>query len=190
MSRQMEVDGAWSLARVARAQPADPALGARVTRSTRSWHAEYQYLDIQPLAALKIVLQQTCARVADDEVGHCGGGRHSVLFSLSRRRIAAPIMNKVIRDVFPGGRERLRSRRRHDLYSGTIEQAIFETLLRTTTWRGRRKLVPLAADGAAADHRQRQDVPRSRLRRASTSPPIRRSGAEARTDRRGRRSIR
>ena len=51
-------------------------------------------------------------------------------------------MNKVIRHVFPAGEEGFDPAAAHDLYSGTVEQAIFETLLTYDYLARPSKLVP------------------------------------------------
>ena len=55
-------------------------------------------------------------------------------------------MNKVIRHVFPAGEEGFDPAAAHDLYSGTVEQAIFETLLSYDYLARPSKLVPLTAE--------------------------------------------
>ena len=59
---------------------------------------------------------------------------------------AAADMNKVIRHVFPAGEEGFDPAAAHDLYSGTVEQAIFETLLTYDYLARPSKLVPLTAE--------------------------------------------
>src|ERR1700752_5474042 len=56
-------------------------------------------------------------------------------------------MNKVIRHVFPAGEEGFDPAAAHDLYSGTVEQVIFETLYTYDYLARPAKLVPLTADG-------------------------------------------
>src|SRR5215470_11696102 len=80
-------------------------------------------------------------------------GRRSfaVALALCVAAVAAPganaaDMNKVIRHVFPAGEEGLDPAAAHDLYSGTVEQAIFETLLTYDYLARPSKLVPLAAE--------------------------------------------
>ena len=53
---------------------------------------------------------------------------------------------KVIRYVFPAGEEGFDPAAAHDLYSGTVEQAIFETLLTYDYLARPAKLVPMAAE--------------------------------------------
>ncbi|HET7031916.1 MAG TPA: ABC transporter substrate-binding protein, partial [Casimicrobiaceae bacterium] len=64
--------------------------------------------------------------------------------------LAAPAtaadMNKVIRHVFPAGEEGFDPAAAHDLYSGTVEQAIFETLLTYDYLARPAKLVPGTAE--------------------------------------------
>ena len=62
--------------------------------------------------------------------------------------LAAPAadMNKVIRYVFPAGEEGFDPAAAHDLYSGTVEQAIFETLLTYDYMARPAKLVPMTAE--------------------------------------------
>jgi len=59
---------------------------------------------------------------------------------------AAADMDKVIRHVFPAGEEGFDPAAAHDLYSGTVEQAIFDTLLTYDYLARPAKLVPLAAE--------------------------------------------
>src|SRR4249919_3681231 len=56
-------------------------------------------------------------------------------------------MDKVVRHVFPAGEEGFDPAAAHDLYSGTVEQVIFETLLTYDYLARPAKLVPLTADG-------------------------------------------
>ena len=53
---------------------------------------------------------------------------------------------KVLRYVFPVGEEGFDPQAAHDLYSGTVEQAIFETLLTYDYLARPAKLVPMAAE--------------------------------------------
>jgi peptide/nickel transport system substrate-binding protein len=69
----------------------------------------------------------------------------AVLAGLAPAAIAAD-MNKVIRHVFPAGEEGFDPAAAHDLYSGTVEQAIFETLLTYDYLARPSKLVPLTAE--------------------------------------------
>jgi len=55
-------------------------------------------------------------------------------------------MSKVIRHVFPAGEEGFDPAAAHDLYSGTVEQVIFETLLTYDYLARPAKLVPLTAE--------------------------------------------
>jgi oligopeptide transport system substrate-binding protein len=55
-------------------------------------------------------------------------------------------MNKVIRAVFPAGEEGFDPAAAHDLYSGTVEQMIFETLLTYDYMARPAKLVPMTAE--------------------------------------------
>ncbi len=55
-------------------------------------------------------------------------------------------MNKVIRHVFPAGEEGFDPAAAHDLYSGTVEQAIFETLYTYDYLARPAKIVPLTAE--------------------------------------------
>jgi oligopeptide transport system substrate-binding protein len=59
---------------------------------------------------------------------------------------AAADMNKVIRHVFPAGEEGFDPAAAHDLYSGTVEQVIFETLYTYDYLARPAKLVPLTAE--------------------------------------------
>jgi oligopeptide transport system substrate-binding protein len=60
--------------------------------------------------------------------------------------VHAADMNKVIRAVFPSGEEGFDPAAAHDLYSGTVEQMIFETLLTYDYLARPSKLVPLTAE--------------------------------------------
>ena len=60
--------------------------------------------------------------------------------------LAAPDMNKVIREVFPAAETGFDPAAVHDLYSGTIVQGIFETLYTYDYLARPSKLVPLTAD--------------------------------------------
>ncbi len=55
-------------------------------------------------------------------------------------------MNKVVRHVFPAGEEGFDPGAAHDLYSGTVNQVIFETLLTYDYLARPSKLVPLTAE--------------------------------------------
>jgi len=59
---------------------------------------------------------------------------------------AAADMNKVLRAVFPAGEEGFDPAAAHDLYSGTVEQMIFETLYTYDYLARPAKLVPLTAE--------------------------------------------
>ena len=61
--------------------------------------------------------------------------------------LAAPDMNKVIREVFPAAETGFDPAAVHDLYSGTIVQGIFETLYSYDYLARPAKVVPLTADG-------------------------------------------
>jgi ABC-type transport system substrate-binding protein len=60
--------------------------------------------------------------------------------------VQAADMNKVLRAVFPAGEEGFDPAAAHDLYSGTVEQMIFETLLTYDYLARPSKLVPLTAE--------------------------------------------
>jgi oligopeptide transport system substrate-binding protein len=60
--------------------------------------------------------------------------------------VCAADMNKVIRHVFPAAESGFDPAAAHDLYSGTIEQAIFETLYTYDYLARPAKLVPLTAE--------------------------------------------
>jgi len=60
--------------------------------------------------------------------------------------LAAADMNKVVRQVFPYAEEGFDPAAAHDLYSGSIEQALFETLLTYDYLARPAKLVPLTAE--------------------------------------------
>jgi ABC-type transport system substrate-binding protein len=59
---------------------------------------------------------------------------------------AAADANKVLRYVFPAGEEGFDPQAAHDLYSGTVEQAVFETLLTYDYLARPAKLAPMAAE--------------------------------------------
>ena len=69
-----------------------------------------------------------------------------VAFAVFAPAASAADMNKVIRHVFPAGEEGFDPAAAHDLYSGTVEQAIFETLLTYDYLARPSKLVPLTAE--------------------------------------------
>jgi ABC-type transport system substrate-binding protein len=74
-----------------------------------------------------------------------------VLASAAALTLVAPAavaadMNKVIRHVFPAGEEGFDPAAAHDLYSGTVMQVIFETLLTYDYLARPSKLVPLTAE--------------------------------------------
>jgi ABC-type transport system substrate-binding protein len=68
------------------------------------------------------------------------------VLALSAWPAFAADMNKVIRHVFPAGEEGFDPAAAHDLYSGTVEQMIFETLLSYDYLARPAKLVPLTAE--------------------------------------------
>src|SRR5262245_61653355 len=69
-----------------------------------------------------------------------------LLLSLPIFPAAAADMNKVIRHVFPAAETGFDPQAVHDLYSGTVVQAIFETLLTYDYLARPAKLVPMAAE--------------------------------------------
>ena len=70
--------------------------------------------------------------------------------------VTAADMNKVIRHVFPAGEEGFDPAAAHDLYSGTVEQEIFERLISLVTVL-RKKLVNSCRElGRAAGHEIRE----------------------------------
>ena len=78
--------------------------------------------------------------------------------SSSHRAAHAADPSKVIRHVFPAAETGFDPAGVQDLYSATIEQMVFETLLTYDYLARPSKLVPLDGGGAAGDHRRRQDV--------------------------------
>ena len=81
------------------------------------------------------------------------GFRHCIRIATALAALAAfapgavaADMNKVIRHVFPAGEEGFDPAAAHDLYSGTVEQAIFETVLTYDYLARPSKLVPLTAE--------------------------------------------
>ena len=80
-------------------------------------------------------------------LGCCHASVLSMLFfALASVPVQAADMNKVIRYVFPAAEEGFDPQAAHDLYSGTIEQAMFETLLTYDYLARPSKLVPLTAE--------------------------------------------
>ncbi|HQU49570.1 MAG TPA: ABC transporter substrate-binding protein [Casimicrobiaceae bacterium] len=71
----------------------------------------------------------------------------ALLLAVAAPVLAAPDMNKVIREVFPAAETGFDPAAVHDLYSGTIVQGIFETLYTYDYLARPSKLVPLTADG-------------------------------------------
>jgi len=71
---------------------------------------------------------------------------------------AAADMNKVIRHVFPVAETGFDPQAINDLYSGTVVQVIFETLLTYDYLARPVEARPEGRRGAAADHRRRQDL--------------------------------
>jgi oligopeptide transport system substrate-binding protein len=69
-----------------------------------------------------------------------------VVFAAFVPWVLAADMNKVVRYVFPAGEEGFDPAAAHDLYSGTVEQAIFETLLTYDYLARPSKLAPLTAE--------------------------------------------
>jgi len=69
-----------------------------------------------------------------------------VALSLSTGEAAGADMSKVVRHVFPAAEEGFDPAAAHDLYSGTVEQAIFETLLTYDYLARPSKLVPSTAE--------------------------------------------
>jgi ABC-type transport system substrate-binding protein len=67
--------------------------------------------------------------------------------AISAPALAAPDMNKVIREVFPVAETGFDPAAVHDLYSGTVVQGIFETLYTYDYLARPSKVVPLTADG-------------------------------------------
>ena len=70
----------------------------------------------------------------------------TITFALTPTHTSAADMNKVVRHVFPAGEEGFDPAAAHDLYSGTVEQVIFETLLTYDYLARPAKLVPLTAE--------------------------------------------
>ncbi|MEO6927733.1 MAG: ABC transporter substrate-binding protein [Casimicrobiaceae bacterium] len=71
----------------------------------------------------------------------------ALVVGLCARADAAADMNKVVRDVFPAAESGFDPAAAHDLYSGEVEQAIFETLYTYDYLARPSKVVPLTADG-------------------------------------------
>src|SRR5262245_12048921 len=70
----------------------------------------------------------------------------ALLLLLPALPAAAADMNKVVRHVFPAAETGFDPQAVHDLYSGTVVQAIFETLLTYDYLARPSKLVPMAAE--------------------------------------------
>jgi ABC-type transport system substrate-binding protein len=71
----------------------------------------------------------------------------AAILAVATPAIAAPDMNKVVREVFPAAETGFDPAAVHDLYSGTLIQGIFETLYTYDYLARPSKVVPLAADG-------------------------------------------
>ncbi|MEO8975363.1 MAG: ABC transporter substrate-binding protein [Casimicrobiaceae bacterium] len=71
----------------------------------------------------------------------------ALVVGLCARAEAAADMHKVVRDVFPAAESGFDPAAAHDLYSGEVEQAIFETLYTYDYLARPSKVVPLTADG-------------------------------------------
>jgi oligopeptide transport system substrate-binding protein len=67
-------------------------------------------------------------------------------FNAMSPSVGAADMNKVVRHVFPAAEEGFDPQAAHDLYSGSVEQAIFETLLTYDYMARPSKLAPMTAD--------------------------------------------
>ena len=70
----------------------------------------------------------------------------AAVLALTGPAVAAPDMKKVIRDVFPVAETGFDPAAVHDLYSATVIQALFETLLTYDYLAQPAKLVPRAAE--------------------------------------------
>ena len=88
-------------------------------------------------------------------------------------------LNKVIRHVFPAAETGFDPAGVQDLYSATIEQMMFETLLTYDYLARPAKLVPLDRRSAAAGHRHGKTYTVQDAARASISSTIRRSRASS-----------
>ena len=152
MTRQMEVDAAWIAQCLARAQRShqamDPGLQETPDPAGRLAVSRRRRPLIRMIAALL-----SARRVSPRSV-------RSQLRSPRSRPVTAVAadMNKVIRHVFPAGEEGFDPAAAHDLYSGTVMQVIFETLLTYDYLARPSKLVPLTAEALPTDHRQRPDL--------------------------------
>ena len=71
----------------------------------------------------------------------------AALAGLAPPAVAAPDMNKVVREVFPVAETGFDPAAVHDLYSGTVIQGVFETLYTYDYLARPAKVVPLLADG-------------------------------------------
>ena len=155
MSRQMEVDAAWTLAGLARAQRSHPAVdpglqeapdpAGRLAVSRRR-----RRIDPAIDASFRPRLSRLVA------IARARGVR-SPRLARRRRRVAAD-MNKVIRHVFPAGEEGFDPAAAHDLYSGTVESGDLRDAAHLRLPRAAVEARPAHGGSAAADHRQRPDV--------------------------------
>src|SRR5450631_3969289 len=79
---------------------------------------------------------------------HAASAARVLALAAAALSFAAPAadMNKVVRDVFPAAEEGFDPQAAQDLYSGTVNQVIFETLLTYDYLARPAKLVPLTAE--------------------------------------------
>ena len=152
MTRQMEVDGAWSLHVSRDAQPAALAVGPGLQeapdpagRLRHTWTSRrardarvFRALDLTPhayardAAALRPRLAVGCSALRWRASRSARGGRRHEQGDPPR------VSRRARRASIPAAA--------HDLYSGTVEQAIFETLLTYDYLARPSKLVPLTAE--------------------------------------------
>ena len=155
MTRQMEVDGAWSL-HVSRErnqmhpavgeglqEASDPAGGVRLhgRRQRPQADAAHARPRSPPMRRLRVAAIGAPA-----------------LHRVRGRRMRADPIEGASATCFPAAETGFDPAGVQDLYSATIEQMIFETLLTYDYLARPSKLVPLTAEAMPRGHRRRQDV--------------------------------
>ena len=106
----------------------------------------------------------------------------AVALALAAAPAGAADMNKVIRHVFPVGEEGFDPAASSDLYSGTVNQAVFETLLTYDYLARPAKLVPLAAEALpqVTDNGQTYTIKVRKGIQFAAGPGVQGGGARAR----------
>ena len=172
MSRQMEVDGAWSLHLSRERKLADPAVGAGLQDAIRSCTPSGMYMDIRAVSRIQRHRGRTCAAFVAALLRARSRWR-----ARSRRR--PPTRTRCSATCSRSAETGFDPAAMHDLYSAGIVRAIFETLYTYDYLARPAKLVPQAADGMPQITDDGKDVHGQARRRASTSRPIRRSAARS-----------